>query len=62
VRRAAITSARSWGGMGCVILEQWRALLRPHVFNDSLELYAWAVVMETHHPAFLACNLKKVNE
>jgi len=63
VRKVAITSvAGSRGGMGSVILEQWLALLRPKVFNDSLEPYAWASIMETHHPMFLARNQHKVKE
>jgi pimeloyl-ACP methyl ester carboxylesterase len=67
IRKVAVTSVGTRrGNMGRLLLAQWKACLsRAEVQNESsenetLRAFAWASILSTHHPSFLARNEAKV--
>jgi len=62
VRRCVLTSvAADRGPVGRLVLKQWEAILGRQESRDSLEAFAWASILNTHAPDFLARNEPRVS-
>jgi 3-oxoadipate enol-lactonase len=64
VHKLVLTSVGSdRGSIGRLIFQQWRQLLDTQNRHDSsLESFAWASILSTYHPSFLAANESRVSK